>query len=123
MTGSPARHVFRLMQAALNDLPDQYTERLANLSFGVSRTLSLRDRRRLGVRGTLYGLYEGIPLTRRTSAYDRAVPDIVTLFWGPLVRDFPGDAELEDQVRKTVYHEIAHYFGLSEDDLHDTRVR
>jgi predicted Zn-dependent protease with MMP-like domain len=39
------------------------------------------------------------------------------------VRDFPSEAELEDQVRKTVYHEIAHYFGLDEDDLHDTRVR
>ena len=123
MTDSPARRVFRLMQAALRDLPDQYAERMANVSFGVSRTLPPRDRRRLGVRGTLYGLYEGIPLTHRTSAYDRAVPDIVTLFWGPLMRDFPSDAELEDQVRKTVYHEIAHYFGLDEDDLHNTRVR
>jgi len=123
MTESPARRVFRLMQAALDDLPVQYAERLNNVSFGVSRTLSPRDRRRLSVRGTLYGLYEGIPLTHRTSAYDRAVPDIVTLFWGPLVRDYPEDSELEDQVRKTVYHEIAHYFGLDEHDLHDTRVR
>ena len=51
------------------------------------------------------------------------VPDKISVFWGPLVRDFPGDAELEEQVRNTVYHEIAHYFGLEEDDLHDTHVR
>jgi len=49
-------------------------------------------------------------------------PDKITLFWGALVRDFPDDAELADQVRRTVYHEIGHYFGLDEDDLHNTSV-
>jgi predicted Zn-dependent protease with MMP-like domain len=111
------------MQRALDDLPDQYAEALANISFGVVRALSPRDRRRKGIRGTLYGLYEGIPLTQRTSGYDRAVPDRITLFWGPLLRDFPDDGRLEAEVRNTVFHEIAHYFGLDEEDLHDTRVR
>jgi predicted Zn-dependent protease with MMP-like domain len=51
------------------------------------------------------------------------MPDRITIFWGSLVRDFPGDANLEEEVRKTVYHEIAHYFGLDEDDLRHTDVR
>ena len=119
----PAARVYRLMQAALRDLPPQYAERLENVHFDIARSLSLRDKRRLGIRGTLYGLYQGIPLTRRDSGYDRAVPDRVTLFWGALLRDFPEEAQLADQVRITVYHEIAHYFGLEEHDLHDTRVR
>jgi predicted Zn-dependent protease with MMP-like domain len=122
MRDSPARRVFKLMQAALRDLPEQYARQIANVSFGVTRTLSPRDRRRLGITGTLYGLYEGIPLTHRTSSYDRAVPDRITLFYGPLLRDFPGESELENEVRNTVYHEIAHYFGLDEEDLHNTRV-
>ncbi len=63
-----------------------------------------------------------MPLTQRTSAYDRVMPDRITLFYGPLLRDFPEDGVLEAEVRNTMYHEIAHYFGLDEDDLHDTRV-
>jgi predicted Zn-dependent protease with MMP-like domain len=109
------------MVEAICDLPQEYQERLDNVSFGVMRTLSPRERRRRNVRGRLYGLYEGIPLTRRDSGYDRAVPDRITLFWGPLVRDFQGE-RLEREVRNTVYHEIAHYFGMDEDDLKDTRV-
>ncbi len=86
--------------------------------------LSPRTRRRLGLGGaTLYGLYEGIPLTQRGSAYDQAVPDKITLFWGPLLRDFPDEAALAEEVRKTVYHEIAHYFGLEEDDLSRSSVQ
>ena len=112
------------MQAALRGLPSQYSDRLENVDFVVSRAPSRQDRTRLSLRGgSLYGLYEGIPLTRRDSSYDRAIPDKITLFWGPLVRDYPDEAGLADQVRKTVYHEVAHYFGLEEDDLHHTSVQ
>jgi predicted Zn-dependent protease with MMP-like domain len=50
------------------------------------------------------------------------MPDRITLFWGPLVRDFPDPASLAEQVRKTLYHEIGHYFGLDEEDLRGTSV-
>lgn len=73
--------------------------------------------------GGLYGLYEGIPLTQRDTNYGGVLPDRITIFWGALVRDFPEETDLEREVRNTVYHEIAHYFGLEEDDLHETRVR
>ena len=82
----------------------------------------LRERRGKGL-GRLYGLYEGVPLTQRDTAYGNVTPDRITVFWGPLVRDFPGETELRDQVRETVYHEIAHYFGLEEEDLRHTDVR
>jgi predicted Zn-dependent protease with MMP-like domain len=111
------------LEAALDELPEQYAALIENLSFQIARAIMPRDRRRLGLgNDTLYGLYEGVPITGRTSGYDRVLPDRITLYWGPLVRDFPDEAELADQVRKTVYHEIAHYFGLSDDDLMDTRV-
>jgi predicted Zn-dependent protease with MMP-like domain len=110
------------MLAALDELPAQHRDQLENVSFGVTRTLSQRDRRRLGIRGTLYGLYEGIPLTQRGSGYDRAMPDRITLFWGPLLRDFPGEA-LAGEVQRTVFHEIAHYFGLDEEQVAESRVR
>jgi predicted Zn-dependent protease with MMP-like domain len=94
---------------------------LDNVSFHIARAIMPRDRRRLRLgNDTLYGLYEGVPMTERSSGYDRVLPDRITLYWGPLVRDYPNEDELAD--RKTVYHEIAHYFGLSDDDLQETRV-
>jgi predicted Zn-dependent protease with MMP-like domain len=50
------------------------------------------------------------------------MPDKITLYWGPLLRDYPDDVDLAREVRNTVLHEIGHYFGLEEGDLHHTRV-
>jgi predicted Zn-dependent protease with MMP-like domain len=112
------------MLEALANLPAQYADALHNVDFRIERHVRPRERARLGIgNATLYGLYHGIALTHRTSGYDRVLPDRITLYWGPLVRNFPDDGTLADQVRKTVYHEIGHYFGLDEDDLHDTSVR
>ena len=121
---SRASRVYRLMQSALEELPAQYADALSNVIFRVERAILPRDRRRLDLgNATLYGLYEGVPLTQRGTGYDRVLPDRVTLYWGPLLRDFPDDEDLTKEVRNTLYHEIAHYFGMDEDDLHDTRVR
>jgi len=107
---------------ALEDLPEQYSVALDNIEFVVQRHPMRAQRRNIRGGGHLYGLYEGIALPYRGSGYDRVVPDRVTIFWGTLTRDFPDDGTLEDEVRKTVYHEIAHYFGLDEHDLEHTRV-
>ena len=71
-----------------------------------------------GPDGTLYGLYEGVPLTQRGAGYHGASPDKITIFRGPLERDFPRE-ELEEQIRITVVHEIAHHFGFGEDRLEE----
>jgi predicted Zn-dependent protease with MMP-like domain len=67
---------------------------------------------------TVYGLYEGVPLTERGAGYYGFLPDKITIFRGPLERDFAAPA-LEEQVRITVVHEIAHYFGFDEERLEE----
>ena len=112
------------MRRALDDLPEEYSAQLDNVIFLLRRAPSPRDRRRLGLGNSmLYGLYEGVPLTQRGGNYDSVLPDRITLYWGPLIRSFPEEDQLADEVRKTLYHEIAHYFGMDEDELHDTSVR
>jgi predicted Zn-dependent protease with MMP-like domain len=112
-----------LAVAALDELPEEYAERLENVQFFIEPRLSAQDRRRLGIKHReLYGLYEGIPLTRRGDWYSHVTPDRITIYWEPILRDSPNSAALADLVRKTVLHEIGHYFGLSEDDLSHTRV-
>jgi predicted Zn-dependent protease with MMP-like domain len=71
-----------------------------------------------GPEETLYGLYEGVPLTERGAGYYGFLPDKITIFRGPLERDF-ATQELEEQVRITVVHEIAHYFGFDEERLEE----
>jgi predicted Zn-dependent protease with MMP-like domain len=66
----------------------------------------------------LLGLYQGVPLTRRGSSYGGVLPDKITIYRGPLERLYgPDPTLLERQVRRTVLHEIAHHFGISDDRL------
>jgi predicted Zn-dependent protease with MMP-like domain len=64
----------------------------------------------------LLGLYQGVPLTVRTSSYAAVPPDKITIYRGPLERLYAGD-ELVRQVRRVVLHEIAHHFGISDERL------
>ncbi|HLR93318.1 MAG TPA: metallopeptidase family protein [Jiangellaceae bacterium] len=67
----------------------------------------------------LFGLYEGTPVTERGEWYGGVLPDTIRLFRGPLQRHCGTRAELVDEVRITVVHEIAHYFGIDDDRLHE----
>jgi predicted Zn-dependent protease with MMP-like domain len=68
----------------------------------------------------LLGLYQGVPLTRRTSAYGGTLPDKITIYRGPLERLYGRDREeLRAQVRRVVLHEIAHHFGISDERLRE----
>jgi predicted Zn-dependent protease with MMP-like domain len=106
-----------LVERALEGLPPELSELLDNVAIvvddwpGYSTPLVADD-------GTLYGLYEGIPLTERGAGYQGMLPDKITIFRGPLERDFRR-AELEEQIRITVVHEIAHHFGIDEDRLEE----
>jgi predicted Zn-dependent protease with MMP-like domain len=67
-----------------------------------------------GPDATLFGLYQGIPQTERTSAYHLVLPDRIIIFQGPLEDWCQTYRELVDEVRTTVIHEVAHHFGISD---------
>lgn len=66
---------------------------------------------------TLFGLYEGVPLTERGSGYSLVLPDKITIFRGPLERAFGSPVEVAREVRITVVHELGHHLGFEEDRL------
>jgi predicted Zn-dependent protease with MMP-like domain len=109
----------QLVVEALESLPPEFARYLENVEIIVERRPTRDHRRRLGLKPwqSLYGLYEGIPLTQRNH-FGVQVPDTIILFQEPLQRDFPTPAALRRQVQRTVLHEIAHLFGIS-----DTRLR
>lgn len=109
----------RLVRRALTDLPSPYRDWLANVDVVVERRLRPHHRRTAGLEPgeALFGLYEGIPLTDRVSDYGMVLPDKITIFQEPLEAEFPHEAELVEEVRRTVLHELAHHFGISDDEL------
>jgi len=78
-----------------------------------------REKLRLHHYETLFGLYEGIPLTSRNNGYSGVVPDKITLFKGPLTASVNDMNQLEEQVRHTLWHELAHHFGLNHHQIHE----
>ncbi len=108
---------YELVERALEGLPPELAELLDNVAIVVE---DWPDYSTPLVSGeddnVLYGLYEGVPLTERTAGYHGVLPDKITIFRGSLERDFRQE-ELEEQVRITVVHEIAHHFGFDENRI------
>lgn len=112
-----------LVRQAVEELPDEFLERLDNVDVVVADRPSREQLRSSGLHGseTLFGLYEGVPLTDRQN-YGLVVPDRITIFQRPLERMCASEAELIEQIRVTVIHEIAHHFGLDDQALRDLGV-
>ncbi len=107
----------RLVRRALDDLPPPFRDRLDNVAVVVERRPRAHHRRSLGLRRdqTLFGLYEGVPLIERDS-YGPLLPDKITIFQEPLEREFRDEATLVAEVRRTVLHELAHFFGTTDEE-------
>lgn len=104
---------------ALDALPQRYQEKLNNVLIVVEDDPSSDQRSKLHLHAgsTLFGLYEGIPLTRRGGNYSGVVPDKITIFKNPTESSATTQAELKEQIRHTVWHEVAHYYGLDHFDI------
>ena len=109
---------YELVERALEGLPPELAELLDNVAIVVDDWPYLSPPLVAQEEDTLYGLYEGVPLTERGAGYYGILPDKITIFRGPLERDFCQDA-LEEQIRITVVHEVAHHFGFDEDRLEE----
>ena len=101
-------------------LPREFRERIRNVRFAVEAAASPQLLQRVGVPPghTLFGLYQGVPLPRRGASMP-LFPDVITIFREPLLRHCPTPEALRAEVRRTVLHELAHYFGISDDRLHE----
>ncbi|MBK8460138.1 MAG: metallopeptidase family protein [Micropruina sp.] len=67
----------------------------------------------------LFGYYDGIPLSERDSWYSGVLPDRIVIFRRPILQECESHEEVIDEVRITVWHEVAHFFGIEDDQLHD----
>lgn len=110
-----------LANEVMDELPQEYIEGLKNVVIVVEDQPSVDQRQRLKLHcnQTLFGLYEGIPLTKRSAGYSLVLPDKITLFRIPIMTYASTHAELRQQIKHTLWHEIAHYYGLDHDRIHE----
>jgi predicted Zn-dependent protease with MMP-like domain len=104
----------------IDRLPRRFREQLRNVEFVVEKRPSPELLRAEGLdprHDTLYGIYQGVPLPDRSHLDPPLLPDKITIFAEPLLEDFPDPDELREEIRLTVLHEIAHYFGMDEDQI------
>ena len=106
----------RLVSAAYARIPGRFRRRLQNIAVMVEAepTREQLARGRVPAGGTLLGLYEGRPLTARSVFEPYAMPDRITIFQGPHERLARSPEHLEKLVEDTIWHEVAHYFGMDE---------
>lgn len=118
----PRTQFEQLVNEALASLPTFFQDKMNNVAVLVKTWPSQDELRRanLPVGHTLLGLYIGIPLTKRTTGYNLVPPDTITLFQGPIEAAAGGErGAIQEQVRHTVIHELAHHFGISDDRLRE----
>jgi len=110
----------RIISKAIDHLPKAHLTAIKNVAIVYQDEPTPRQRQELKLlcHETLFGLYEGVPLTRRNGALNSYPPDKITIFKLPMLAYVNSVKELEEQVRHTLWHEVAHYFGLNHDQIH-----
>lgn len=110
----------KLVKEALNSLPKEFGEKLNNVSVTVDSfpTPYQLKKANISPHALLFGLYEGVPQTKRGVYYSN-IPDKITIFKNAILQVCQTEDEVRMQVRSTVIHEIGHHFGLSEAELRE----
>ncbi len=116
------REIRKEVIRVLERLPKRFRDGLRNIEIVVEERPSAELLRAEGLdpsHDTLYGLYQGVPLPERSEFDPPILPDKITIFSEPLLEDFHDPQALRAEIRLTVLHEIAHYFGMDEDQIND----
>lgn len=111
-----------LIDEALGELPQEYVKRMQEavaIVWEDEPTEEQREQLKLHANETLFGLYEGLPLPQRYSGYTKITPDKITIFKNPILHYCHDMRELKEQIKHTVWHEMAHYFGLDHKRIHE----
>lgn len=109
----------RLITRAMDELPQKYLRGLKNVAIIMADepTPEQREKMKMNDDNLLLGLYEGVPLTARGSGWSGILPDKITLFKNQILAVSSSEAGFFEQIKRTLWHEIAHYYGLDHDRI------
>ena len=111
------REFVRLVRQAYREMPGEVLQSLDNVDVVVEEWPGPDDQDLIDGEGYLFGLYSGVPLTEREGG-DPMLPDRIVIYRQPILRSCSSRTQAEREIKVTLWHEIGHYLGMSEDDLH-----
>lgn len=111
----------QLISRAMDELPQEYIRGLDNVvvTYDDEPTPHQREKMKLRHDQALFGLYEGIPRTQRGAGYNLVLPDKITIFKLPMIHLYHDMDSLYREVKHTLWHEIAHFYGLDHDRIYE----
>lgn len=111
----------KIIEDAIDNIPEKYAKKMNNvgITWALDPTPDQRQKLKLRCNQTLFGLYEGIPLTQRGAGYMMVLPDKITIFKNPICAYVQDIGQLKREVGHTLWHEVAHHFGLNHDRIHE----
>src|SRR5258706_14198238 len=103
-----------LVEKSLRKLPKPFKEKVANIAVVVKDWADDETLAEMGIEppDTLYGLYQGVDITHRDSTYGNVLPDVITIYQGPIEEDAADETEMAQILRGTVMHALGPYFGF-----------
>ncbi len=115
----------KLISESMDELPEEYITGLDNVAITFEDEPNPAQRQKLKLRchQTLFGLFEGVPKTERGAGYAMVLPDKITLFKKPMEHYAHDMIQLKEQVKNTLWHEIAHHYGLNHTRIHELEAK
>ncbi|HOM68343.1 MAG TPA: metallopeptidase family protein [Candidatus Paceibacterota bacterium] len=113
-----------IVKEGIAEIPEKFLEKLENVSIIIEDEPTEAQRKKINLRKglTLFGLYEGVPQIKRVN-YSWVLPDKITIFKIPLESAATSEIDLKELVKNTVWHEIAHHFGMDEKEVREAQKR
>ena len=115
----------KLVREGIRYIPEKFLRKLDNVAIVIEDEPTLAKKKKLNIHSgwTLLGLYEGVSQTRRGANYNAVLPDKITIFQKPIIEEARDEKDLKEIVRNTVWHEIAHHFGMSEAQARQAEIK
>jgi len=114
-----------IVNEGIKAIPEKFLQKLKNVEIIIEDEPTPAQRKKLNLHSgwTLFGLYEGVPQLERGAGYNAVLPDKITIFQNPIEVAANNEQDIKEMVKNTVWHEIAHHFGMNEARVRQAEVK
>jgi predicted Zn-dependent protease with MMP-like domain len=115
----------KIVKEGIKAIPERFLRKLENVAIVIEDEPTPAQKKKLNIHPdwTLFGLYEGVPQTERGRSYNAVLPDKITIFQKPIEGAARNEKNIKEMVKNTVWHEIAHHFGMDEARVRQAEAR
>lgn len=115
----------KIVEEGIKSIPEKFLQKLDNVAIVIAKRPTRKQMKENGLKKgwTLFGLYEGISQLERGAHYGGVIPDKITIFQEPIEEEAQNRKEVKEIVKETIWHEIAHHFGMDEKQVWESEEK